>query len=206
MEPLPRAFYARPVLVVARACIGALLVHDGPAGRSVGRIVETEAYRGPEDRAAHSYGGRRTARTEAMFGPPGHAYVFFVYGMHWHLNLVTSAPGEPHAVLLRAVEPLEGLELMAARRGIAAITRRGDVNAELANGPGKLCAAFAVTREHYGADLTAPPLYLAAPDRARPRVARSARIGVAYAAEWAGKPWRFFDASSRFVSRGKPSE
>ena len=106
LQPLPRSFYARPVLVVARAAIGQWLVHRTRAGTVAGRVVETEAYRGPEDRAAHSHGGRRTARTASMFGPPGHAYVFFVYGLHHHFNLVTGAEGEPHAVLVRAVEPL----------------------------------------------------------------------------------------------------
>jgi hypothetical protein len=99
-KPLPRSFYARPVLTVAKDVIGKVLVHRTPAGLLAARIVESEAYRGPEDRAAHSWGGRRTPRTEAMFGPPGFAYVFFVYGMHWHLNLVTTRADAPHAVLL----------------------------------------------------------------------------------------------------------
>jgi len=189
---LPREFYARPVLTVARESVGKLLVHDTEEGRMVGRIVEAEAYRGPEDRAAHSYGGRRTARTEVMFGPPGHAYLFFVYGMHWQFNLVTTREGAPHAVLIRAVEPLEGLELMAARRNMAADRR------ELTNGPGKLCQAFGLDRNCYGADLTQGPLFLT--EGPRVKVQTSRRIGVDYAAEWAEKPWRFFDPSSRFVS------
>jgi DNA-3-methyladenine glycosylase len=118
------------VLNVARDVIGKVLVRVTPAGMLAGRVVEAEAYRGPEDRAAHSFGGRRTERTEAMFGPPGFAYVFFVYGMHWHLNLVTTREGAPHAVLLRAVEPLLGAEQMARARGL----EPGDVN--LTNGPG----------------------------------------------------------------------
>lgn len=191
-KPLPRDFYARPVLTVAREALGKILVHDGPNGRVSGRIVETEAYRGPEDRAAHSYGGRRTARTEAMYGPPGFAYVFFVYGMHWHFNLVTSAEGLPHAVLVRAVEPLEGVELMLTRRKRAAASR------DLTNGPGKLCQAFGIDRELYGADLTGSRLYLL--DGPTPRAERSKRIGVDYAAEWADKPWRFYDPTSSFVS------
>lgn len=194
MRRLPRSFYARPVLEVARDTLGKVLVHETPEGRVSGRIVEAEAYSGPEDRAAHSYGGRRTQRTEVMFGPPGHAYVFFVYGMHWHFNLVTTAAGLPHAVLIRAVEPLEGVELMAERRGIAASRR------ELTNGPGKLCRAFAIDRAAYGCDLTRSdgPLYLL--DGPSPKVARSPRIGVDYAGSWATRLFRFYDPESRYVS------
>ena len=192
MKPLPRSFYARSVLVVARDVIGQILVHETAEGRVTGRIVEAEAYSGPEDRASHSFGGRRTARTEVMYGAPGHAYVFFVYGMHWHFNLVTTALDVPHAVLIRAVEPLEGIELMASRRGIAA-TRK-----ELTNGPGKLCRAFAIDRENYGADLTRGPLHLlpGSPTRA----VRSPRIGVDYAGAWAERPYRFYDPKSPYVS------
>jgi DNA-3-methyladenine glycosylase len=184
------------VLVVARDVIGKVLVHETSEGRVSGRIVEAEAYSGPEDRAAHSYGGRRTLRTEAMYGPPGHAYVFFVYGMHWNFNLVTTALGVPHAVLIRAVEPLEGVELMAARRGMAP-TRR-----ELTNGPGKLCRAFAIDRTAYAADLTRGPLHLL--DGAASRVARSPRIGVDYAGAWAQRPYRFYDPTSAHVSAFRP--
>lgn len=181
------------MLTVAREAIGKLLVHESREGRVAGRIVEAEAYRGPEDRAAHSYGGKRTARTEAMFGPPGYAYVFFVYGMHWQMNLVTGAVDEPHAVLLRAVEPVEGLELMAVRRGLPPTSR------DLTNGPGKLCEAFGIDKAHYAADLCEGPLFLA--PGTRPRVARSPRIGVDYAGEWAERPWRFYDRESPWVSR-----
>jgi DNA-3-methyladenine glycosylase len=193
MKPLPRSFYARPVLTVARETIGKILVHDTPEGRVAGRIVEAEAYRGPEDRAAHSYGGRRTARTEAMFGAPGHAYVFFVYGMHWHMNLVTTAVDAPHAVLIRALEPLEGLELMAARRGLSAGAR------DLTNGPGKLCQALAIGKASYGVDLCKGPLFLS--HGTHPRVARSPRIGIDYAGAWVARPWRFFERASPWVSR-----
>lgn len=196
---LPRAFYARDVLAVARECIGKLLVSETPAGTTVGRIVEAEAYRGPEDRAAHSYGGRRTARTEVMFGAPGHAYVFFVYGMHWHLNLVTGGVGEPQAVLLRAVEPVFGHSLMAERRRMDAARR------ELTNGPGKLCQAFGIGRELYGADLCARRSVYLADGQSPARVARSARIGVDYAGEWASRPYRFFDPASAYVGKPRPS-
>ena len=154
LVPLPREFYARPVLSVAKACIGQLLVHETKQGLSVGRIVETEAYRGPEDRAAHSFGGRRTARTEVMFGPPGFAYVFFVYGMHYQFNIVTTRVDAPHAVLVRAIEPVLGIADMAKRRNLPETSR------DLSNGPGKLCQAMAIGREAYGLDLCASPLYL----------------------------------------------
>jgi DNA-3-methyladenine glycosylase len=192
LRPLPRAFYARPVLQVARSAIGKILVHETSEGRLSGRIVEAEAYRGPQDRAAHSFGGRRTARTEVMFGPPGHAYVFFVYGMHWHFNIVTTAVDAPEAVLIRAVEPLEGIEVMARRRGLPAGRR------ELTNGPGKLCQAFGIDASLYGADLTRRVLYLT--DGPSTTVGRSRRIGIDYAGEWADKLWRFYDPHSRFVS------
>jgi DNA-3-methyladenine glycosylase len=190
---LPREFYERPVLRVARDCVGQILVHDSPEGVTAGRIVEAEAYRGPEDRAAHSFGGRRTRRTEAMFGPAGHAYVFFVYGMHWHFNLVVGLVGQPHAVLIRGVEPLAGIELMAERRGLS------PTRVELTNGPGKLCQAFAINARHYGSDLCASELYLAA--GARMKVARAPRVGVDYAGAWAERPWRFFAPGNRYVSK-----
>ena len=198
-EPLSRDFYARPVLTVARDVIGKLLVHRTRAGVVAGRIVEAEAYRGPQDRAAHTFGGRRTPRTEAMFGAPGLAYVFFVYGMHWHLNLVTTREGAPHAVLLRAVEPILGTALMARRRGLS----ENDVN--LCNGPGKLCQAFDIGKRHYGVDLTRGSLFVAEATTPRGRLARSPRIGVDYAENWAEKPWRFFEQHNRYVSRAKPS-
>ena len=113
---LPRDFYARPVLLVARESIGKLLVHRTPEGEAAGRIVEAEAYRGPLDLAAHSARGL-TKRTAAMFGPPGFAYIYLLYGASWAINLVAASEGEPHAVLIRALEPVRGLELMGRRRG-----------------------------------------------------------------------------------------
>jgi DNA-3-methyladenine glycosylase len=190
---LGEAFYARPVLTVARDSIGKVLVCRTPEGTTRGRIVEAEAYRGPEDRAAHSHGGRRTTRTEVMFGPPGHAYVFLLYGMHWHFNMVTGGLDEPEAVLIRAVEPLSGKRLMAARRGLSVDA------AELTNGPGKLCRAMGIDKRHNGQRLTGGDLYLE--DAPRCRVARTTRVGVAYAGTWADKPWRFYDPESRYVSR-----
>jgi len=181
-EKLPRAFFARSTLAIARELIGMHLVHDdGNAVRS-GRIVETEAYLGPRDLAAHSSRGR-TARTEVMYGPPGHAYVYFIYGFWNCLNVVTGAPGVPHAVLLRALEPLAGVT-------------------ERTCGPGLLCRALHIDRHLNGVDLAGEVLWLQrGPARApRVRIARSPRIGVDYAGEWARRPWRFFERASAYVS------
>ncbi|MEZ4441945.1 MAG: DNA-3-methyladenine glycosylase [Polyangiaceae bacterium] len=190
--PLPRSFYARPVLHVARDCIGKILVHRAADGLSAGRIVETEAYRGPDDLAAHSAGGRRTPRTEVMWGPAGHAYVFLLYGMHWAFNIVAAEAGQPHAVLVRALEPVAPLEAMAKRRKMAAD------RVALSNGPGKLCAALGIRGDHYGLDLCGGDLYLI--DGPRGRVGRSPRINIDYAGAWVDKPWRFYERSNRFVS------
>src|SRR6266540_3258883 len=188
---LPRSFYARPVLTVARDCIGKVLVHRPPEGVAAGRIVECEAYRGPLDRAAHSWRGR-TKRTEAMFGPPGRAYVFLLYGVSWAFNIVVAKEGEPHAVLVRALEPTEGIDLMASRRGLPASSRR------LTNGPGKLCQALAITGSDYGRDLCGDHLFLLEGERGP--IARSPRINIDYAGVWTGRPWRFVERGNPFVS------
>jgi DNA-3-methyladenine glycosylase len=184
-----RAFFARSALAVARELIGMHLVHDD--GRRVrrGRIVETEAYLGPRDRAAHSSRGR-TRRTEVMFGPPGYAYVYFIYGFWNCLNVVTAKEGMPHAVLLRALEPLEGVT-------------------DKTWGPGLLCRAMHVDRSLNGADLRGAELWIEKPRHAvRVSIGRSARIGVDYAGDWALRPWRFFDRTSCYVStyRRRPTE
>src|SRR5262249_46535195 len=160
-----------PVLTVARECIGKVLVHRTDEGEAAGRIVEAEAYRGPLDLAAHSARGL-TRRTAAMFGPPGYAYVFRLYGSSWAMNLVTTAQGQPNAVLIRALEPRRGLELMARRRNKPQHSR------ELTNGPGKLTQALAITGDDYGRDLCGDRFYLE--DAALPlgRIGRSARINV----------------------------
>ncbi len=182
---LDRGFYVQDALTVARGLIGMHLVHRLDGTLRIGRIVETEAYQGPEDRAAHSSRGR-TPRTEVMFGPPGHAYVYLIYGM-WHcLNVVTAAEGVPHAVLLRALEPVAGLSARAS-------------------GPGLLCRAMGIDRRSNGVDLCARQLWIEPARSARAvRIGRSARIGVDYAGEWANRPWRFFDRDSPFVSGRRP--
>jgi DNA-3-methyladenine glycosylase len=180
-ERLPRSFYARGTLTVACELLGMHLVHERDGIRQVGRIVEVEAYKGPADLAAHSSKGR-TARTEVMFGPPGHAYVYLIYGF-WHcLNVVTARDGVPHAVLIRALEPVTGIEATT-------------------HGPGLLCKALGIDRGLNGADLLDGPLWIERPyGFRRPRVVRAPRIGVDYAGDWALKPWRFYDGDSPYVS------
>ncbi len=196
-SPLPRAFYARPVQEVARECLGKILVFEDEGQVLAGRIVETEAYLGIRDRAAHSYGGRRSPRNEVMYGEAGHAYVFFVYGMHFHMNVVTDGPGCPTAVLIRALEPLSGQEVMRRRRRLVDTSR-------LCNGPGKLCQAFGITRAQNGWDLCHGPLYLSQGPSPR-RIARTTRVGVAYAGSWARRLLRFVDADSDSLSRPSSS-
>lgn len=186
---LSREFYDRPTLKVARELIGMHLVRIHLGKRLVGRIVETEAYQGPRDLAAHSARGL-TPRTAVMFGPPGHAYVYLIYGF-WHcLNVVTRAAGTPHAVLIRALEPLTNIT-------------------EKTWGPGLLCRACGIDRTLSGADLLGETLWLERPvevPKKRPRIVRSPRIGVGYAKEWALKPWRFYDRDSPYVSTLTPSQ
>jgi DNA-3-methyladenine glycosylase len=190
---LPRDFYARPVLTVARECIGKILVHSAREGETAGRIVEAEAYRGPLDLAAHSSRGL-TKRTAAMFGPAGHAYIYLLYGISWALNLVVAREQEPHAVLIRALEPVRGLALMARRRSLAPDSRN------LTNGPGKLTMALGITGALYGEDLCGPRLFLEEGDTREIQVGRSVRINVDYAGDWALKRWRFYERGNRFVS------
>jgi DNA-3-methyladenine glycosylase len=187
----------QPTLVVARQLLGKVLVHTTPDGVAAARIVETEAYRGPADRAAHSRGGHRSARNEVMYGPPGHAYVYFVYGMHHCVNVVTQTVGVPEAVLLRALEPLDGVELMRLRRRIA-----DGPEWRLCRGPGALCQALGIDRSHNGVDLTGAVLGVHdAPDIPTRLVARGVRIGVAYAGADAARPWRFAVRGSAAVSK-----
>jgi DNA-3-methyladenine glycosylase len=167
---------------VARELIGMHLVRAERGTIRAGRIVEVEAYQGPRDLAAHSARGR-SARTEVMFGPPGHAYVYFIYGFWYCLNIVTAAEGVPHAVLLRALEPVTGID-------------------DKTWGPGLLCRAMHIDKKLNGADLCGDSLWLERPAAASrpPRIARGERIGVEYAGEWARRPWRFYDRDSRYVS------
>ena len=195
---LPLAFYARAdVLAVARDLLGKVLVVPARGGaRVAGIIVETEAYRAPEDRASHAWNGRRTRRTETMYGPGGTAYVYFVYGMYHQFNVVTNVAGVPHAVLIRALEPVEGLAVMRRRRP-------GRPDRELTNGPGRLCLALGIDRSHDRADLRGDGVWVEEGPRplARRAVTRGPRVGIDYAGEWAVRPWRFWVRGNPWVSR-----
>ena len=181
-RPLARSFYQRPPRAVARDLLGRVLVRDTPEGRVAGRIVEVEAYEGANDPASHAFRGE-TARNRVMFGPAGHAYVYFTYGMHHCVNVVTGPPGRAQAVLVRALAPVEGLTIMQRRRGVDGADR-------LARGPGCVARALGLTRADDGLDLTRGPLWiLDAPARREGRrILRTPRIGIRHAAE---RPWRY---------------
>jgi DNA-3-methyladenine glycosylase len=184
---LKRDFFARSVHEVAPELIGVTLLVDGVGGR----IVEVEAY-DQEDPASHAHRGR-TARNAAMFGPPGHAYVYRSYGIHWCLNLVCREEGVPEAVLLRALEPTSGLDLQRSRRGVEDL--RG-----LCSGPGKLCQALGITGEHDGLALDVPPFELVEREGA-PEIVTAPRVGITRATELS---WRYLSAGSPYVSRAAP--
>ena len=193
--PLPQEFYGQDTEQVARDLLGAVLECRTPAGIAAGRIVETEAYVGQHDLACHAVAGC-TLRTKPLYGPPGIAYVYFVYGMYWCFNAVTRAEHEPSAVLVRALEPLVGIDLMRERRPKV----RRDV--DLTNGPGKLCLALAIGRDHNCAPLQRPPLVIrageAVPDSL---VTITPRIGISHATDW---PLRWFITGNRYVSKTPP--
>jgi DNA-3-methyladenine glycosylase len=189
---LSRAFYERPTVEVARQLLGKYLVRIDAAGVRAGMILETEAYVGPDDKASHASRGR-TPSTALMFGPAGFAYVYLIYGMHHCLNIVTERENYPAAVLIRAVEPSEGLELMQKRRLTLDVRR-------LTNGPGKLCQAFGIDRRLNGLDMCGEALFIEARGTNLVDIVVTARVGVDYAGPWKDKPWRFYIAGHPGVS------
>jgi DNA-3-methyladenine glycosylase len=199
MEALPRSFYDRNAVRVAPALLGCVLVRRTPAGFILGRIVETEAYVGEHDQACHARAGR-TARTEVMYGEPGHAYVYLIYGIHQMLNCVCGPGSDANAVLLRAVEPLDPMQRAMPGRGLP---RSAPWLHGSGRGPGNLCKAFGVGLRHNRDDLCDPDaeLFIAPRVGAKPRVARGPRIGVDYAGDWAHEPLRFVDERSEHLSR-----
>jgi DNA-3-methyladenine glycosylase len=189
---LPPEFFARETEIVARELLGCVLESHSPEGVATGRIVETEAYIGEHDLACHAAAGR-TTRTEPLYGPPGISYVYFIYGMHWCFNAVTRDAGMPSAVLVRAIEPLDGLALMRRRRPAA----RRDI--DLSNGPGKLCSALGIDKRHNALPLDRPPLVIregVPVSSAGVRV--TPRIGITKCADW---PLRWIVADNPWVSK-----
>jgi DNA-3-methyladenine glycosylase len=202
MKKIPSSFYLNEdVLELAKALLGKLVVTRFDNHTTVGRIVETEAYNGVIDKASHAFGGRRTTRTEVMYSRGGVAYVYFCYGMHHLFNIVTGKPDVPHAVLIRAVEPVEGIDTMLLRRG----KRQADFS--LTRGPGSVAQAMGIHTRHTGLSLQSAELYLADDGLLyQPQeVIATPRIGVAYAAEDALLPYRFLVKGNAYVS-GKKNE
>lgn len=188
-----RPFYEQRTVEVARQLLGKYLVRNHPDGITAGKIVETEAYVGPEDKASHASRGR-TPRTAIMFGPAGCAYVYLIYGFYHCLNIVTERVGYPAAVLIRAVEPSEGIDLMKSRR-------RTDELRQLASGPGKLCRAFSIKLSLNGADICGDLICVEDRGEPEPKILARPRVGVDYAGRWKNKPWRFLIRGNAFVSR-----
>lgn len=189
-------FLREDTIAIARELLGSLLVVPLRTGSRVsGMIVETEAYLGIEDKGAHSFSGRRTARNEITYSAGGHVYVFFVYGMYHQLNFVTGPADHPHVVLIRALTPVENIEAMRARRG-------GMRDSNLTSGPGKLCIAMGIDRSLNGADLMGNDIWVERYQTVGPDdIAAGKRIGIDYAEEYAEKPWRFWIRGNPFVSR-----
>jgi DNA-3-methyladenine glycosylase len=194
---MPRRFFRRRTDLVARDLLGCLLVRESNGTRLSGRIVEAEAYRGEEDLACHAKAGR-TRRTEVMYGPPGVAYVYFTYGMHWMLNVVTEKEGFPAAILIRAVEPVEGIEVMRRLRGMNEVS-------VLCKGPGRLTQAMAIQKAENGSDFCQETSPLRIESGVKPNageIAASPRIGLGRTPEpWLSKLWRFYLKGNSFVSR-----
>lgn len=208
-RPATRRFFSRDPESLARALLGTILVRTLESGEVLrATIVETEAYLGPHDRASHAYNGRRTPRNESMYAKPGTLYVYFTYGMHHCANIVCGSPGEPVAVLLRALEPIQGLDTMRANRSRPGAARASSIrDHELCRGPGNLCKAFALDRTHDGLDVVEGsivsveiPSSVPIDDR---RVSRGPRIGIGNAGEWTATPARFWVRESRSVSRSR---
>lgn len=192
-EPVATSFFEAPVLELAKRLVGNYIVHEHPKGLIVARIVETEAYRGPEDQAAHSFGNRRTKRTEIMFAETGHVYT---YQMHTHtlMNVVSGPVDTPHAVLIRAAEPIDGIDIMQANRGMHLKLY------DLTNGPGKLSKALGVTMDFYGHHWSEKPLFIAEGPGAG-EVMTGPRVGIGNTGEAVHYPWRFYEKNNPFVSK-----
>lgn len=192
MKPIDRKFFHQPTLELAKALLGKYIVHEHTEALLVGKIVEVEAYMGAEDKAAHSYGNRRTKRTEVMFGEPG---LIYTYQMHTHtlINVVAGVAGVPNAILIRAVEPIEGLEIMGEFRNSLPMK-------QWTNGPGKLTKALGITMEYYGKHWTEKPLYMTEGEKVK-SISTGPRIGIENSGEAVHYPYRFWETDNPFVSK-----
>jgi DNA-3-methyladenine glycosylase len=206
MQKLDYEFYNRPSTEVAVDLLGKHLVHCHNNIKYIGRIVEVEAYMGPDDKAAHSY-NKRTPRNEIMFGAPGFAYIYMIYGMYYCVNAITSPKGIPHGVLIRAVEPISGFNEMAMNRyqkDYNLLTNMQIIN--LTNGPGKLCQAMQITKDNYGDDLTKDRLFIVQPETSDIfNIVKSPRINIDYSDEAKDYLWRFYIENNKYVSKSKTS-
>ncbi|CAM3644768.1 DNA-3-methyladenine glycosylase [Mesobacillus zeae] len=191
-KPLPQIFFEQPTLELAKTLLGKLIVKETDDGITAGYIVETEAYIGPMDKAAHSYNNRRTPRTEVMFKESGMAYTYLMH-THCLVNVVSGGQGNPEAVLIRALEPVAGVEFMFQRR-------KADSPIQLTNGPGKLTKAMGITMKDYGHPLTEPSLFIAEGCQPK-RISSGKRIGIDSSGEAKDYPWRFWITGNQFVSR-----
>lgn len=201
MKKLDREFYNRDSVIVAKELLGKLLVHEMDGHRVSARIVEAEAYMGITDKAAHSYGGKRTPRVEVMYGGPGYSYIFTIYGMHRCFNIVTREEGNPQAVLIRAVQPAEGIEWMAHERygkTFGELTRSQKKG--LTNGPGKLCTSLSIGSSFNGVDLCGNEIYVEEDGEQDISIVSTTRIGVDHAEEAKDYPWRFYIEGNEYVS------
>lgn len=203
MKKLTREFYQHDTLETAKDVLGKYIVHNINGIELIGRIVEAEAYIGPGDKAAHSYNYRRTKRNEVMYGPPGFAYIFIIYGMHYCMNIVMGNSDHPEAILIRALEPIKGLDTMAINRYGK---KYGELNKtqknNLTNGPGKLCKAMEIDVSNNGDDLCGNYLYLESDDAPQNLAIKSSpRVNIDYAEEARFYPWRFFIKGNPYVSK-----
>lgn len=201
MKILNREFYNRDSIIVAKELLGKELVHESGGQKVSAKIVETEAYMGIIDKAAHSYGGRRTPRVEVMYGAPGFSYVYFIYGMYYCFNIVTREEGNPQAVLIRALEPIAGFESMAQNRFKKTYDQLSKVQMKnLTNGPGKLCQALSIDKGLNGEDLCGSRLYVKEGENGNFNIVSAERIGIDYAQEAKDYLWRFYIKDNQYVS------
>lgn len=201
MDKLERSFYRKSALVLAKDLLGKYLIFNTNNEKLVGKIVETEAYMGFNDKAAHTYNGKRTPRVEAMYGEEGHAYVYIIYGMYNCFNVVAAEKEIAQAVLVRALEPIEGMETMAINRFKKSFNQlKKSQIIGLTNGPGKLCQALGITKEMNDEDLTGNKLYICSGIQEDFHIVETKRIGIDYAEEAKDFPWRFYIRNNKFVS------